>query len=308
MNFRPEYRPPWHGRPYDLPVVLDPLGAEAQQALITDLIGADPSLGALPARLRERTRGNPFFLEEVVQSLVERGLLVGRRGAYELVDPAAAIEIPPTLQAVLSARIDRLGETDKHVLQSAAVIGKRVRESVLQAVAEASATAVSDALARLMAGGFVDVEHAVALLRAFDTYRVVEPQVRGSLAETYAALGQATPARAESERAVAAAVRGGPHLQAEALLSRAHVLLALDGFEGVHDAMPLLTRATSLWAGAGARRQAPVLAEARARIGLARGEPAAFGDWLAEARRLYLSLDLPRQAARLDRWRTAPTR
>jgi class 3 adenylate cyclase/tetratricopeptide (TPR) repeat protein len=158
VNFRPEYRPPWQARDYHLPLPLEPLADDAQHALIADLIGGDASLGALAERLRARTRGNPFFLEEVVQSLVERGLLVGRRGAYELVDPAARIEIPATLHAVLSARIDRLGEVDKHVLQSAAVIGKRVRESVLEAVADVDGSAVGEALGRLVAAGFVDVE------------------------------------------------------------------------------------------------------------------------------------------------------
>ncbi|HWP66040.1 MAG TPA: adenylate/guanylate cyclase domain-containing protein, partial [Candidatus Limnocylindria bacterium] len=158
VNFRPEYRPPWHGRDYERVVQLEPLAEDAQQALLVDLIGTHDSLAALADRLPARTRGNPFFLEEVVQALVERGLLVGRRGGYELVDAAARIEIPPTLHAVLSARIDRLDEVDKHVLQSAAVIGKRVRESVLHAVADVDGTAVTDALARLTAAGFLDVE------------------------------------------------------------------------------------------------------------------------------------------------------
>jgi class 3 adenylate cyclase len=158
VNFRPEYRAPWRDQPYHHSIALEPLDDAAQRALIADLIGTDQSLGTFPDRLRERTRGNPFFVEEVVQSLVERGLLVGRRGAYELVDPAATIEIPSSLQAVLAARIDRLDEVDKHVLQSAAVIGKRVRESVLRAVAEVDDTAVADAVHRLVASDFLEVE------------------------------------------------------------------------------------------------------------------------------------------------------
>ena len=103
------------------------------------LLGPDPSL-AEPARLiRERTGGNPFFVEELVRALVEAGSLDGERGAYRLVAPVTGAEVPSSVQAVLAARIDRLAPHDKAVLQAAAVIGKEFAAGVLERVARAGA-------------------------------------------------------------------------------------------------------------------------------------------------------------------------
>ncbi len=68
-------------------------------------------------------RGNPFFLEETVRTLVETRALAGERGRYRLMQPIQMLQVPPTVQAMLAARIDRLAPEDKRLLQSAAVIG-----------------------------------------------------------------------------------------------------------------------------------------------------------------------------------------
>jgi predicted ATPase len=123
VNFRPEYRAEWLGRSYYQQLPLVPLGAGAIGEMLGDLLGADPSVAVLCDRIRERTGGNPFFVEEVVHSLVESGIVEGSRGRHRLTRPGAELEIPPTVQAVLAARIDRLPEREKRVLQTAAVIG-----------------------------------------------------------------------------------------------------------------------------------------------------------------------------------------
>jgi hypothetical protein len=147
------------------------------------------------------------------------------------------------------------------------------------------------------------LENATALLGRFDTYRVVEPQIRAKLAETYARLGEAGRARDESARAMDVAARAGAYLQTEALLSRARVLLSLDGQAAADAATALIDRAAVLaWQG-GARRQEPVLAEERARIAQVRGEGAECERQLAEARRLFDLLSLPRHRDRVGRWR-----
>src|SRR5262249_47260695 len=74
---RPEYRPPWAGAPSAVDLRLVPLGRAATAALLDDLLGGDPSLAALAELVRERTTGNPFFVEEIVQALVESGTLAG---------------------------------------------------------------------------------------------------------------------------------------------------------------------------------------------------------------------------------------
>ena len=133
-NFRPEYQPAWIGGSHYHQLALSPLGAEASRELLHDLLGSDSSLGELSARILERTGGNPFFTEEVVQALAASGSLVGARGAYRLTAPIDALALPATVQALLAARIDRLGEPAKRLLQSAAVIGKQFDEALLREV------------------------------------------------------------------------------------------------------------------------------------------------------------------------------
>ena len=136
VNFRPEYQADWMGKSYYQQLPVMPLGPEAMGELLDDLLGGGASVEALKARVVSRAGGTPFFVEEMVQSLAESGALAGSRGGYRLERPVEEIEIPPTVQAVLAARIDRLPEREKQVLGTAAVIGRRFTEPVLSAVAE----------------------------------------------------------------------------------------------------------------------------------------------------------------------------
>jgi class 3 adenylate cyclase len=131
-NFRPEYRPAWTGGAHYHQLALSPLGAEAARELLDELLGSHGALSGLAASILERTGGNPFFTEEVVQALVGAGNLVGARGAYRLAAPIEALALPATVQALLASRIDQLGEVAKHVLQTAAVIGKQFDEPLLR--------------------------------------------------------------------------------------------------------------------------------------------------------------------------------
>jgi class 3 adenylate cyclase len=136
VTFRPEYHAAWTSKSYYRQIPLAPLGAEAMRELLHDLLGNDASIAGLAKAIHERTAGNPFFTEEVVQSLIESGALEGRRGSYLLVRPVERLQVPPTVHGVLAARIDRLGERDKRVLQTAAVIGKDFSEPILRRVTE----------------------------------------------------------------------------------------------------------------------------------------------------------------------------
>src|SRR5262249_22291230 len=134
VTFRPEYHAAWTSKSYYRQIPLAPLGAQAVRDLLGDLLGGNASIAGLDEAIYKRTGGNPFFTEEVVQSLIESGALDGTRGSYRLVRPIARLEVPATVQAVLAARIDRLGERDKQVLQAAAVIGKDFAEPILRRV------------------------------------------------------------------------------------------------------------------------------------------------------------------------------
>ena len=155
VNFRPEYRAEWMSKPYYSQIALVPLGPEAVGEMLDDLLGSDPSLAELPEMLRERTGGNPFFLEEVVLSLAEAGNLEGEQGAYRLARPVEEAVVPASVQVILSARMDRLNAREKGVLQSASVIGKEFPQSVLGKVTELEEAELEDALRELVAAGFV---------------------------------------------------------------------------------------------------------------------------------------------------------
>src|SRR5262249_10505916 len=136
VNYRPEYEPSWARKTYYRSLRLDPLPPERAEELLGALMGHDASLAPLERLLIARAEGNPSFLEESVRTLVEPGALTGERGAYRLAQPIDSTQVPPTVQAVLAARIDRLAPEDLRLLQAAAVIGKDVPFALLQAIAE----------------------------------------------------------------------------------------------------------------------------------------------------------------------------
>jgi len=144
---RPEYRPAWPSQVEQLS--LAPLDVDSSGTLLGDWLGPDALLAPLRTRIEAQARGNPLFVEEMIRSLVERGVLRGRRGAYELAAPIEEIALPDTVQAVLASRIDRLGDRDKDVLQAAAVIGREVPGDLLRAVVELPAADLAGALERL---------------------------------------------------------------------------------------------------------------------------------------------------------------
>ncbi|MBI4589814.1 MAG: tetratricopeptide repeat protein [Candidatus Rokubacteria bacterium] len=154
-NYRPEYQHGWGSKTYYTQLRMDPLPPESAQELLEALLGSDAGLQSLKALLIDRTEGNPFFLEESVRTLVETKVLVGERGAYRLAKALERIQVPPTVQAVLAARVDRLPLDEKRLLQSAAVIGKDAPYSLLKAIAELPEEILRSALMHLQAAEFL---------------------------------------------------------------------------------------------------------------------------------------------------------
>ncbi|HYU16264.1 MAG TPA: AAA family ATPase, partial [Candidatus Acidoferrum sp.] len=143
VNYRPEYQHAWGSKTSYSQMRLDALPAESAGELLEALLGDDPGLAPLKQLLVRR--GNPFFLEETVRTLVETKALAGERGRYRLTQPIQAIQVPPTVQAMLAARIDRLPPEDKRLLQVASVVGKDVPFALLQAIAGQESGAASSA-------------------------------------------------------------------------------------------------------------------------------------------------------------------
>jgi class 3 adenylate cyclase/tetratricopeptide (TPR) repeat protein len=160
VNFRPEYSAPWMEKDHYRQIDLEPLGEDAIEELLTDLLGTDPSLNGVGDLIRTRTGGNPFFIEEVVISLIEAGNLEGERGGYRLVQLIEEERVPASVQAVLAARIDRLGEREKEVLQAASVIGKEFPEPVLAKVEDLERDELDHAVRALLDAAFIYQEAA----------------------------------------------------------------------------------------------------------------------------------------------------
>jgi class 3 adenylate cyclase/tetratricopeptide (TPR) repeat protein len=154
-TYRPGYAVRWAAKTYYTQIALDRLTRQAVEELLQALLGTDPRIVPLKQLLMERTEGNPFFLEESVRMLAESLVLAGVQGAYHLVKPFQTIRVPATVQAVLAARIDRLPAEDKHLLQTAAVIGKQTPLALLQAVVGQPEDALRRGLAHLQAAEFV---------------------------------------------------------------------------------------------------------------------------------------------------------
>ena len=155
VNYRPEYQHGWGSKTYYRQLRLDPLPPASTDEFLQALLGDDPSLAPLTPLLIARTGGNPFFLEESVRTLVETGMLGGASGAYRLAQALASLQMPATVQAVLAARIDRLSPAEKHVLQTAAVIGTEVPLPLVQAIAELPEADLYRDLAHLQAAEFL---------------------------------------------------------------------------------------------------------------------------------------------------------
>ena len=150
---RPDYRHTWSDQSHFTELRLSALGVESAGELLDALLGTDRTLEPLKRLLV--AHGNPFFLEEIVRTLQETHLLVGEPGRYRLTQPIHTLEVPPTVQAVLAARIDRLAPDDKRLLQTASVVGNDVPRSVLQDIAELSDEAFRRGLDRLRAAQFL---------------------------------------------------------------------------------------------------------------------------------------------------------
>ena len=171
-------------------IALAPLSDPETATLVSELLGSDPSVGGMITMITEKAAGNPFFAEEIVRDLAERGVLRGNRSAYESTADVGEVSMPATLQATIAARIDRLDPAAKRTLSAAAVIGSRFSVGLLETLG------VDPVLGDLVSGEFID---QVSFTRQLEY--VFHPLVR-----TVAYESQLKSDRAELHRRVAAAI------------------------------------------------------------------------------------------------------
>jgi class 3 adenylate cyclase/predicted ATPase len=155
LNFRPEYQPGWSQKHDYAQLRLDPLGQVESEALLDTLLGTDGALARLKRLILDKTDGNPFFMEEVVRSLVEENVLIGEPGRYRIEVAPDTFEIPTTVKGVLAARVDRLDPAEKALLQTLAVIGTEFTWSLVRQVAGQPENRLRYLLAKLQASDFI---------------------------------------------------------------------------------------------------------------------------------------------------------
>jgi class 3 adenylate cyclase len=150
VTYRPEYGSVLSRVAGAQTIALAPLSDSETASLVSALLGRDSSVGALGQKIAERAAGNPFFAEEIVRDLGERGVLRGNRSAYELAADVGEVSVPATLQAAIAARIDRLDPGAKRTLSAAAVIGSRFSRDLLETLG------IDPVLQDLVSGEFID--------------------------------------------------------------------------------------------------------------------------------------------------------
>jgi adenylate cyclase len=184
VNFRPGFAAPLMQRSHYRQINMPPLPPAQAAVLLQDHFGNDPSLALLSRNIIERAQGNPFFLEELVNALVERGDFEGEKGAYRLKGGIDTIPLPSTVQAVIAARIDRLEESVKKVLEIASVVGREISTSILDVVAGLAPAELSEAVQHLRrAELFYDVPPFEHRLLAFRHPLIQEVAYRSLLHE-----------------------------------------------------------------------------------------------------------------------------
>ena len=161
VNYRPEYSHQWGSRTFYTQLRLDPLGQESAEEMLTALLGDGIEAGPLKRLIIEKTEGNPFFMEETVQVLLDEGVLVRDEAAVRLTKALGELKIPPTVQGILAARIDRLPAYAKELLQTLAVIGREFPLSLIRGVVTRSDDELNRLLNDLQLGEFIYEQPAV---------------------------------------------------------------------------------------------------------------------------------------------------
>jgi class 3 adenylate cyclase/predicted ATPase len=243
ITHRPEFEPPWSGRPYVTTLTLNRLAQREIAALIDGVTGNNP----LPANIRqdiiERTDGIPLFVEEMTKAVLEaEGEGEARQTAASV--PSSALAVPASLHASLMARLDRLGPA-KEVAQIGAAIGREFSHALLAAVVRKPEAELGSALDRLIAAGLLFRQgvppHATYLFK----HALVQDAAYGTLLR-------------DARRALHARIAGTLEAQFAEIAETQPELLARHCTEA-----GLLTRAANLWGKAGQRSlERSALAEA----------------------------------------------
>jgi len=160
-TYRPGYRPAWLAKSYATQLTVPPLSAQDSVQVVQAVRQQETVTPPLAEALLAKAQGNPFFLEELAQTLVEQDAGQAEATSHSPCPRPALpdLQLPPTVQAVLAARIDCLAPETKRLLQTAAVIGTDVPVPLLQAIAGLPEASLHQGLAHLQAAEFLYETH-----------------------------------------------------------------------------------------------------------------------------------------------------
>ena len=187
-----EARPGWAGGKLNATTaLLEPLSDDECGLLIENLVGRAGLATEVERRIAEAAEGNPLFVEEMLLMLIDDGLLARDRGQWVATRKIAAVRVPRTIQALLAARLDRLDETERTVIERAAVVGKVFYEAaVVDLVRDSLQPSVADALGTLARKQLIRPDRPSLGGRAFGfrhllirdaAYESIPKEVRGQL-------------------------------------------------------------------------------------------------------------------------------
>lgn len=156
MNYRPHFQPAWAQAPHFTRLDLPDLAANDMHSLVAGLLGARPQLAEVCKLVVARSAGNPFFAEELARTLIDSALLTDIEGGL----PPGRLEqieraLPATVQAVIGAKVDQLGEPEKTLLQMCAIVGKEIPMAVIEQVASPLRAVLEQGLAGLRQAGLI---------------------------------------------------------------------------------------------------------------------------------------------------------
>ena len=252
VTFRPEFEPPWIGRPHVTALTINRLARRDVDALIDRVVGNKRLSANIRQDIIERTDGIPLFVEEMTKAVLEAGS-EGAEHAAAMV-PSPALAVPASLQASLMARLDRLGPA-KEVAQIGSVIGREFSHALLAAVVRKPEAELNAALQRLIAAGLLFRQgvppHAIYLFK----HALVQDAAYGTLLR-------------EPRRALHARIAETLESQFADIAERQPELLARHFTEA-----GLIEKAAGLWGKAGQRSLArSALIEAAQQLSRALGQ------------------------------------
>ena len=138
LTYRVGYTPPFGQQSFFSTLTLQSLPEADALAMASQVLGTEQFPAELKTALLEKAEGVPLFVEEVTKTLLDLGILRRENGVYHMVEGMADVRVPDTIQGIIMARLDRLGETGKRTVQLASVIGRQFLVRLLERISDVS--------------------------------------------------------------------------------------------------------------------------------------------------------------------------